>query len=278
MNPTSHVWLNGRLVPSEQAIVSVFDRSFLYGDGLFETIAVRGGQPVRWDAHIERLVHGADFLRIQLPFEPDVLRTGAERLIESTALQSGTLRIHLSRGVGLRGYSPRGANQPTVLVTAHPAAPGSGDFHSWRLKTASFRIAAGDPLAAHKTASKLLQVLARAEAETAGADEALILNTDGNVVESSSGNLFWIEGQTLHTPPVSDGLLPGVTRGAILELAPAAGLTAFGTTAKPDRLLRSDGAFLTMSSLGVVEIAQLDGIPLPSSPHARNFWERLRSL
>jgi branched-subunit amino acid aminotransferase/4-amino-4-deoxychorismate lyase len=275
MSPPQFVWLNGRLVPSDQATVSVFDRSFLYGDGLFESIAVREGCLLRWTSHLARLELGAARLGIRIPVDGTGLRDAASQILEANGLRDGTVRIHLSRGIGRRGYSPRGAENPGLVLSTHPAGPGLDELPSWRLRTSSLRVAAGDPIARIKSSSKLLQVLARAEAEEAGDDEALLLNTEGRMLESSSGNLFWMEAGLLHTPPVSDGLLPGVTREAVLRRARQVGLEPRESSAGPDRLLRSQGGFLTLSSLGIVEIASLDGAALPRSPKTRELWEAL---
>src|SRR6266403_5504984 len=114
------VFLDGKFVPEEQAVVSVFDRSFLYGDGLFETMRVSGGQPFLWTEHLERLQRGAAFLKIQIPFSADVLRAHAEQLIRLNQLPDALLRLTLSRGVGPRGYSPRGADDPRLVMALHP--------------------------------------------------------------------------------------------------------------------------------------------------------------
>jgi aminodeoxychorismate lyase len=262
------VFLNGQFVPESQATVSVFDRSFQYGDGVFESLRLCQGQPFRWNQHLARLAEGAAGLGIALPFTNQALRDALDRLVQTNDLTDALLRITVSRGVGPRGYSPRGATRPTLVMSLHPLpeAAGRADLR-WTLATARLRLQPGDPLLRWKTANKLLQVLARAEAEAAGADEALLLNTRDAVCETSSGNLFWIENHRLLTPPVADGLLPGITRSLILELAPGLGLTPAEETAPRQRLINSAGAFVTLSSLGVVEIGSLDGHPLRTSPH-----------
>src|ERR1051326_7582955 len=110
------VFLNGKFVPEEQAVVSVFDRSFLYGDGLFETLRVAGGKPFCWPQHIERLQRGAEFLKLRLPFAREALEMFSTRLIEQNQMPESLLRITLSRGIGPRSYSPVGANQPFLVI------------------------------------------------------------------------------------------------------------------------------------------------------------------
>jgi aminodeoxychorismate lyase len=261
------VYLNGRFVPEEQAAVSVFDRGFLYGDGLFETLLVRAGRPFRWQAHVQRLEQGATCLRLRLPVAPGELRAAADELISRNRATDAVLRVHLSRGAGPRGYSPRGAAHPTLVMSLHPppahnpAAP-----PQWTLATASWRVPAGDPLAQFKTSDKLRHVLARAEAEDQGANEALLLNTAGEVVETASGNLFWIERGEVCTPPVAAGALPGVTRAVVLELCARLGLPAGERACNPETLPKAEGVFITLSTLGIVEATALDGRALAASP------------
>lgn len=273
MNTPEMAWVDGRLVPQEQATVSVLDRSFLYGDGLFETVGIRSGRPVFWSAHVGRLLRGLGFLGIRPPFTAEALREGADRLLGSSGVGRGVLRIHVSRGVGRRGYSPRGADRPLVVMTVHAAAEADPGPRAWRLHTASMRVAAGGGLASVKSASKLLQVLARAEAEAAGADEAVVLNTEERVAETSSGNLFWIREGRLRTPPVSEGALPGIARGKLLELAAGLGLSAEEAPGSLADLTAAEGVFLSLGSLGVVEATDLDGVPLGRSPWTRRLWE-----
>jgi branched-chain amino acid aminotransferase len=261
------VFLNGQFVPEEQATVSIFDRSFLYGDGLFETMRVVNGKPFRWWEHVERLRKGGDFLGIKIPFACKSLEKFAAELIAKNQMPDALLRLTVSRGVGLRGYSPKGADKPIVVMTLHPfpGAPASGPAR-WKLVTASFRLPAGEKLAHFKTANKLAQILARTEADAAGADEALLCNTDGFVVEGASSNLFWVEGDTICTPPLASGILAGVTRAVTLELCAQLGLPCAEKQITPDELRRVDGVFVTLSSFGVVAAASLDGAELKQSP------------
>lgn len=262
------VFLNGQFVPEERATVSVFDRSFLYGDGLFETMSVVNGKPFRWWEHMERLRKGGDFLGIKIPFGCKTLEKFALELIARNQRPDSLLRLTVSRGVGPRGYSPKGADNPMVVMTLHPAPAAAA---AWKLHTAAVRLPAGEQLAHFKTANKLAQVLARAEADAAGADEALLCNTEGFVVEGASSNLFWVEGETICTPPLASGILAGVTRAVTLELCQQLGLSHAERQITPDGLRAAAGVFLTLSSLGVVGASQLDGNKLAASP----FVEKL---
>ncbi len=268
------VFVNGRFVPEEEAVISVFDRGFLYGDGLFETMRVRNGRPFRWTDHMERLAQGLAHLQIKLPCAADQLLGFALELIRRNAMPDSIMRLTISRGVGLRGYSPKGADQPTVTLSLHPApAHESGASPAWKLVTASIRLPTHTPLARLKTCNKLPQILARAEADDAGADEALLLNTDGHVVEGASSNLFWIEGTTLYTPPIEhSGILPGVTRETVCQLAREGlpplphSLSVREKSVEPEALMKAEAIFVSLSTVGIAEAVELNGQRLPRHP------------
>lgn len=273
------VFINGKFVPAEQAVISVFDRSFLYGDGLFETMRVINGKPFRWWEHMERLRKGGDFLGIKIPFGCKALEKLATELIAQNKMPDALMRLTVSRGVGPRGYSPKGADKPTLVMTLHPAPTTLNSSSArWKLVIASQRLPAGDALAQFKTANKLAQILARAEADAAGADEALLLNTAGHVVEGASSNLFWIEGKTVCTPPLTDGLLPGVTRAVTFEICQRLSLPLAERAVTPEQLRRADGIFLTLSSIGVAEAIALDGARLATSPLAADIHSTYEKL
>lgn len=275
------VYLNGRFVPADQATVSVFDRGFLYGDALFESLRVESGFPFLWEAHIQRLAQGAAALQIPLALDSESLRSSVSELLRLNGLTHAVVRISLSRGQGQRGYSIRGAGTPTLVIAAHPApAPNELPTTPWRLHTASSRLPAKDPVAGFKTANKLTHILARTEAEAAGADEALLLNTDGHLTETSAANLFWLQDRTAHTPALDAGGLAGVTREFVLRLLRSSGWETRETLAEPASLFQASGIFITLSTLGIVEISHLDQRPLARDPRVAglrdNFWNLLR--
>jgi len=261
------VFLNGQFVAETQAVVSVNDRGFMYGDGLFETMRVFNGRPFRMAQHLERMVRGADFLKIKLPFTPKELQQCAGQLIEKNQMPDSILRVMLTRGPGERGYTPKGSDTPVVVMTLHPAAPlDPNSPPQWSLATSSFRIPASDPLASFKTTNKLVSIMARAEAEEKGADEALITNTNGEVAETAGANLFWVYHDKICTTPTGRGVLPGITRAVVLEICQVLALPTNKRVIKPEALRNAEGIFLTQSALGVVTISSLDGETVPQSP------------
>src|ERR1700722_257793 len=259
------VFLNGQFVPEAQAVVPVNERGFLLGDGLFETMRVVGGKPFRFAQHLERMVRGADFLKIKQPFTPQELEKFASQLIEQNKMPDSILRVTLTRGAGERGYNFNGECKPTIVMTLH-VAPSLENHVEWNLVTSSFRIPAADPLSSFKTTSKILHIMARAEAKEKGADEALLINTNGEVAETASGNLFWIYDDKICTVPTGRGVLPGITRAVVLEICQTLGLQVNKRVIKPEALRNSQGVFVTQSALGIIPVSSFDGEPIEPSP------------
>jgi aminodeoxychorismate lyase len=261
------VFLNGKFLSAADAVVPLNDRGFLLGDGLFETMRVANGKPFRCAQHLERLTRGADFLKIKLPFTPKEIQKFAGELIGQNKLAEAILRVTLTRGAGARGYSPKNSGPPTLAMTMHPLPPVNADEPvQWSLVTSSFRIPAGDALASFKTTSKILNVLVRAEAEEQGADEALLLNANGEVAETAGGNIFWVYQDKICTVPTGRGVLPGITRAVVLEICQSLGLATNQHVIKPEQLRNAEGIFVTQSALGIVPVVAFDGVPVAPSP------------
>lgn len=243
-------FIDGRYIPEDSPALTVRDRSFMYGDGLFETIRIINGQPFLWNEHLDRLDAGAAFLRIKLPFTRNEIENGVRHLMSQNVVIDGVVRIHVSRGAGQRGYSPKGADTPTLIITAQPATQPLPN--KIRLITSSARVFSGDPLTRHKTASRLPNILAKIEADEAGVDDALIRNESAEITEASGANLFVIKGSMLVTPSTDAGALPGTTRGFVLK-------TFNAETAPITNLLDYDGAFLTSAGHLATPVIEIDG-------------------
>jgi len=212
-------------------------------------------------------MRGAEFLKIKPPFTPKELEKFAGQLIEKNRTPEAVLRVALTRGPGERGYAPRGEARPTTVMTLHAAPPLDAEAPVyWNLITSAIRIPAGDPLASFKTTNKLAQVMARMEAEAKGADEALLVNTNGEVAETAGGNIFWVYHDKICTVPTGRGVLPGITRAVVLEICQGFGLATSKRVIKPELLRNADGIFVTQSALGIVPVATLDNEAVASSP------------
>jgi branched-chain amino acid aminotransferase len=254
------VYVNGQIVPAEEARVSIFDRGFLYGDGVFETIRVQAGRLFRGDEHVSRLSSALALTRIKSPEAAESLTQIAARLIAANQCTDGVLRLAISRGCGTRGYSPRGAGPSTMTMTLHPrpVVPEGG----WRLRVSNGCVWSLDVLGGIKASSRLSRILARAEAEEVGADDAVLLNERRELTETSSSNLFWIDNGSLCTPAREAGILSGVSRGILLELARKKGLAVREVLSGPQALKKADGVFVANVVSGPVAVTQLDDDPV----------------
>ncbi|MFZ5828122.1 MAG: aminotransferase class IV [Bacillota bacterium] len=253
------------LIPAEGAAIPVGDRGLLYGDGLFETVLAVDGRLPLLPLHLERLAASAGALGI--PCDPDQVGRAALAVAEAAGAGEHALRVTLTRGAGpARGYAPPVTSLPALLVTAAPYRRPDGPLTA---VTASLRVNPASPLTRHKSLSALEKVLARAEAASAGADEALLLNTAGRVAEGAAANLFlYAEGRWL-TPPVTEGCLPGVMRRRMIALT---GAEEAPVTVEA---LHAGGLYLTSALMGCLPLGLLDGRPLRPGPPPPSLAELL---
>ena len=252
------VWLNGALMAAEAARIDPADRGFTLGDGLFETIRGRAGRAALLDRHLGRLRHGAELLGIPVGWSDAEIAAAIERLLAALGLADAAIRLTLTRGPAPRGVLPPAEPHPTLLLTAGPLPPPAGAARA--IIAASTRRNELSPLARVKSLNFLDNVLARREAAGRGADEALLLNTRGRLVEATIGNLFLEIGGALVTPPVAEGALPGVMRGRLIECC-----GAVERVLDPVDLDRADAAFLS-NALGLRPIDTVDGLAIGRTP------------
>lgn len=253
---TRIVHLNGALVPEHDARVSPFDRGLLLGDGVFETLRAYAGRPFALDEHLARLRGSCAVARLPMP---DDLPRRIDETLRANGLDRGAdaaVRVTLTRGPGGRGASPKGAGPPTILVTAVPIEPRPEAERGLRVATAARPAGA---MAGVKAIDYLSNVVARIEAEEKGADDALFVDRDGFVVEATQANVLAIVGDDLVTPPLASGCLPGVTRAALLRLAPDAGLRASERPLRVADLQQADEVLLSGSVSEVLPVVEVDG-------------------
>lgn len=248
------VWLNGAL--TTQPVLDHSDRGFTLGDGLFETIRSVGGRGLHLKRHWRRLRAGAAVLEIGMPFTDASLSSAVRSLLENEP-EDRSVRLTLTRGPAVRGLLPSHDGIPTVLITT---APLPDDLPAAHLRVASVtRRNEFSPLARIKTLSYLDAILARQEAARLGADDAILLNSQGRVAEASSSNLFFLFGDEIVTPPVNEGALPGIRRQLALER-----LVVIERPLMLEEAMEADDILLT-NSLSLRAAASLDERPLPRS-------------
>ncbi|MFC3690781.1 aminotransferase class IV [Chenggangzhangella methanolivorans] len=250
--------LNGAPVEGP-ALFDLGDRGLTLGDGLFETIAVFGGRPAALGQHWRRLETAA--AEIRLPVDRALFVAEIEALLNAIGRSDAVIRYTVTRGGGARGLAPPADPRPNVVAAASPY-PADALYAPVRLATSSVRRNPTSFASRAKTLSYLDSVLAFAEARRAGADDALMLNTDGRVASTAMANLFAVVEGELVTPPVSEGVLPGIVRGVVLS-------EDFGAVERPlsqDELAGASAVFSTNSVRLVMPVIELDGRPMPDHP------------
>jgi branched-chain amino acid aminotransferase/4-amino-4-deoxychorismate lyase len=245
------------------------DRGFTLGVGLFETMLAIDGVPQFWGEHLARLARGCAHLSLPAPDANDCTIAAADALLREELMEGrAALRLTWTGGSGARGLAGPASPDPRLVAAASPAP---GVPASLSLATVGVRRNASSPTSRVKTLSYLDNVVARQQAAAAGADEALMLDTEGNLACAAAANLFWFSGETLCTPALDCGVLDGIIRAEVLRAARAGGLMVEEVHAPPAALAQSDGAFLTNSLVGAVTVSSLDGRAL-ASPAARLSW------
>lgn len=265
----NHVWIetrgDGRLLPAESPIIGANDRGLAYGDGLFETIRVRGGAPLFFWRHCARLRDGCTRLGFPTPTWNDAtLLERCQRVIRENAVSGGVLRLTLTRGAGPRGFDPPSHAQTVLFVQAERTpdvlkTPGVSKavFVPWKIDPAS-------PLCSVKHISALDKVMARQIAKAAGADEAIFQNIHGHLTEGAASNLFVVVGNQILTPALHCGLLAGIARGLLIESANELPCPVVEAELPITILSEAAEAFFTNMVMGVCPLGMMDDRPIGS--------------
>ena len=257
MPSTNYAYVNGRFVPEAEATVSIFDRGFLYGDGVFETMRVYGRKVFRLLEHVNRLVAGVDLLGIDLEETAQHLQGVCEEIVTRNKVINGMTRLCVTRGLSNIGLSGRSVARPTIVAVAQERTF-STDAAPLGVVIADTRVDARSRLTRVKSANRLPYVLAKLEAERRGADDAILLNAAEHAVELTASNLFVHQEGRLVTPPLTDGALPGITRSLILMLAAQTGIDAEEASLTLEMTRRAEEAFATNSLFEISPIAAIE--------------------
>jgi branched-chain amino acid aminotransferase len=276
--------VNGTVTTPERAVIHALDRGFLFGDSVYETLRTYGGIPFRMEEHLARLRRSADRLGIDSAAAPvDVEREIFHTITEAGNAESA-IRVILSRGSGPIGYATDGCGPPTVVVYVRPCPPIPD---SWRregidvaiVQVTRNAVTALDP--AIKSSNLLNNFLAWAAARRTGAYEPILLNAADHLTEGATSNVFLARADRLRTPPLSDGLLEGITRNLVLDLAGRHGIPVSEESLTPDDLRHADEAFITSTLKGILPVRRCDGWPIRDGrpgPLTRTLLERFNAL
>ena len=278
------VYLNGQLVPRSQARLSPFDHGFLYGYGLFETMRAYNGYIYRLDRHLTRLRRSAQSLglannittTLNIVQGKQSLETACLETLEANQLKDARLRLTVSAGEGNMTPDPGTCSSPTVLVTAQNLVPLPPEKYESGFKAtlSSLRRNSQSPLSRLKSTCYMENILARMQARAAGCDEAILLNEQGYLAEGSATNIFLVKkslslegrGQVrvLVTPSLESGVLPGITREAVLEIAQASNIKTMERQVELKELIEAEEAFVTNSILELMPLTCFEGKPIGS--------------
>jgi branched-chain amino acid aminotransferase len=263
------VYVNGRITDAATASIPVFDHGFLYGEGVYETLRTYALEPFLFDRHLRRLRRSAEMMALPVPFSDDELLARVRDTMTSEIAPDGSnekyIRILLTRGVGDLSYKLDACPAPSLVIIVKPLeAPPERTFREG-LKVALVSVRRNHPQALNpliKSNNLLNLALAMQEAYRRGAEEALMQNQAGELVECSQSNFFLVRNGEVLTPPLSAGLLPGITRQFVLELAADSGVRASETRLTPADLATAQEAFLTGTTREVTPIVGVDDRPI----------------
>lgn len=256
-------YLNGEFIPQSKTSISVFDHGFLYGDGVFEGIAVYGGKPFRLEQHISRLLDSAKAIGLEIPLDKNQVATAILDTIQINNLVDGYVRPIVTRGVGTLGLDPGYCRKPTMLIIPLRAI----DYPLMNFKDRPARAIVStirrNPSfclpASAKTLNYLNNILAKQQANTAGMDDAIMLDWTGMVSEGTGDNLFIVKQGIVMTPSLHCSILPGVTRSAIFDACNSLGIEIFEKELALQDLYTADEAFFTSTSLEIQPLIEIDG-------------------
>ncbi|MEW6107771.1 MAG: aminodeoxychorismate lyase [Nitrospirota bacterium] len=257
-----YIFLNNRIVAEEEAVVSVYDHGFLYGDGIYETMRSYNGVVFRLEKHIERLNRSASYLKLAIP-DKDFIKDAVYKTFAANRLSDAYIRITVSRGKGPVGLDPELCREPTFVVIAeqfrqYPEAYYKNGTKLFFAKIRRNLVAALDPKI--KSLNFLNNIMAKIEAKEKGAHEAIMLNADGFIAEGTVSNIFFVKDKMLCTPSVDAGILDGITRETVISLAIRNGIEVREGMFSPDDLFKSTEVFFTNTTAEVMPVSQVDDV------------------
>jgi branched-chain amino acid aminotransferase len=282
MNPK--VYISGKLYDKADAKISVFDHGLLYGDGVFEGIRIYDGKVFRLREHIDRLYDSARAIYLEIPLSREQMMDAVASTIQANAKRNGYIRLIVTRGAGSLGLDIRKTSDPQVIVIVDDISLYPPELYENGLEiitAATVRIPPNALSPRIKSLNYLNNILAKIEGVRAGCLEALMLNHKGEVAECTGDNVFLIKHRVLRTPPLDAGILAGVTRGAVIELARGADIPVEEVALTRYDVYAADECFLTGTAAEVIPVVKCDGRPIGTGkpgPITRQLRERFHQL
>ena len=278
------VYVAGKLVPAEQASVSVFDHGLLYGDGIFEGIRVYGGRVFLHREHIDRLFESALAIRLEIPITHAEMIKAVEDTVKANDIQDGYVRLVVTRGSGSLGLDIRRTSNPQVIIIADTISLYPAELYETGMKLVTAATIRNHPGALSpriKSLNYLNNIMAKIEGTDAGTVEALMLNHNGEVAECTGDNIFIVKHGVLKTPQRDSGILEGITRNAVMKLAVEAGVIVQECVLTRHDIFTADECFLTGTAAEVIAVISLDGRKIGAGtpgPVTTDLLHRFRKL
>ncbi|MDG1977300.1 MAG: branched-chain-amino-acid transaminase [Phycisphaerales bacterium] len=258
----SYIWHDGKMVPKDEAMISVFDHGLLYGDGCFEGIRAYGGRILKLKTHLARMFESAALIHLKPAYDLEEIEDAIRATVDANGIQDGYIRLVFTRGVGTLGLHPFRCPTPGTFIIADRIQLYPEELYEEGMKVVVAKrpripIECLDPRI--KSLNYLNNILAKVEAIEAGVLEAIMLNTDGQVAECTGDNIFAVKGDRIFTPSTSTGILHGVTRRFVMrEIAPACGFEVEEDVFGIETLLEADEVFLTGTAAEVIGVSRID--------------------
>ncbi|MHC4249247.1 MAG: branched-chain-amino-acid transaminase [Planctomycetota bacterium] len=278
------IYIDGKIVDESEAKVSVFDHGFLYGDGIFEGMRAYAGKVFKLGEHLERLYRSAKAIALEVPMSREELAAATEKTMQANQLRDAYIRLVVSRGAGDLGLDPRKCPKPTVIIITASIELYPEDLYEKGLEIITGSTRRINPASLNprvKSCNYLNNILAKIEGIRAGVMEVLMLNDQGRVAECTGDNVFRVAGGMIETPPPDAGILEGVTRNAVMELAREAGLAVRERDLTLYDLYCSEEVFLTGTAAEIIAVTKIDGRAIGSGkpgPVTADLRARFRKL
>jgi len=278
------IYINGKLYDKEDAKISVYDHGLLYGDGVFEGMRSYGGRVFRLDQHLHRLWNSAKAIWLEMPLSPQALADGVNETLRANDIDDGYVRLLVTRGAGTLGLDPNRTSNPQVIIIADRIELYPEEYYQNGLELVTVSTIRNHPAALSpriKSLNYLNNILAKIEGLQAGCIEALMLNHKGEVAECTGDNIFIVRDGVLYTPPIDAGILEGITREAVIELARNASLEVHETPLTRHDVFIAQECFLTGSAAEVVPVVKLDSRTIGDGkpgPITHDLSERFHEL